>query len=509
MVLSLKYGNSYYLENGEKLVVYSNESLSKYIGCDIVNGYSRYLSLSDKIYIYFKHGDIYFSKKIKSFIDINLPHERILLNDDALAAYLGAGFIAPPFTLFENIYIIPSYSLISINDSLLTIKNYYPDDYDSLKYTGFADIKDFESFLQEIIIEELGVIDEKINIICTLSGGADSSLILKILSNIVPKDKITSITCVMTGLESEAKKAEDISRLLRITNRQYKYTKNDSGKILTEFISKYNTPVYDPICPIYTSMIESLNDDIDFSEKTNIIVEGQCADSVLLGLPHNFLLQLYNPQFSILSRSINSLVPVVKNKNRFYKRLIYRFKKIVSSLGQSTWIDCLLKSLDLNVLSMSPYIKHLRKQLSEYYQHYGSIHKAIAHFFMFRIIQVREMQKYAVLPHNYKVVIPFADTRFVCRAFKTKESFFIERGKRKKPIFDLVEKYFPNFYSKQKTTPFYVEYKVSNRQIELNKKLKEDHDETVKSLKDYDVDRELKIQSLNLLYSLILKNRKV
>ncbi len=296
MILSLKYTNAYYSENGENTAITSNESLSKLIGCDIVRGCARCLSLSEKIYIYLRDGNVYFTKNIKSFFDIGPSDKKILLDNEALAAYLGSGFIAAPFTLFENIYVIPSYTLISINNMLLTVENYYPDNYDLSGCSGFTDTKDFESFLQEIIIEGLGVIDEKINVICTLSGGADSSLILKILSNSVPRDKITSITCVMTGLESEAKKAGDISRLLKIANRQYKYAVNDTGKFLTEFISKYNTPVYDPICPVYTAMIESLNDDDEFSERTNVIVEGQCADSILLGLPHNLLMQFYNRQ---------------------------------------------------------------------------------------------------------------------------------------------------------------------------------------------------------------------
>ncbi|MCD4811327.1 hypothetical protein K8R14_01830 [bacterium] len=500
-ILSLKHRRIYYLHEKGKSIIKNNDDLSGILGSDIFGSHVKFVSLTDQFYIFCHEDDLYVSKDISLYRDLGEDSINLFINRESLEAYLSAGFIAAPYTIFRNVFTIPPYSLVNLSDSQLTMDNYFPGCNDEDSNKGFYSIEDFEVFLKNLIEERLRSVEYSDNVICTLSGGADSALLLHFLSGCVNADSITSLTCTMTGLIGEAEKARRISEFYNVINKQYAFNSERASELIRDYVTIWSNPVSDSIYPVYTSMIASLNDDEKFRECKNFILDGQGADSVLIGLPHNALLNLYKPYFAPVFKVLSRFVPSLKDKNTPVRRFVYRAGKSLRSLSCSSWYDCLLHALELPISAKSAYLDHIRTQLEVYNKHYHSIQKAVCHFFLFRIIPAREIQKYQSMPANFEIFLPFLESRFIERCFNTRDDFFISGTRRKKPIFDLLRRLQPIYGKSRRTMPFHVEYGLGYQKEEIYVELYRDYKDVFDRYISVDAnDFVVKIVSLNEVY---------
>lgn len=500
-IISLKYRQIYYLHEEGKFSIENNDDLASILGSDIFSIYVKFVSLIDRFYIFCHEDDLYVSTDISLYRDLSVDSINLSINRKSLEAYLSAGFIVAPYTIFKNVFTIPSYSLINLSDSQLTMDNYFPGCNEGDSNRGFYSIEDFEVFLKNLIKERLRSAEDPDNVICTLSGGADSALLLHFLRDCVNADSITSLTCTMTGLIGEAEKARRISEFYNVPNKQYTFNSERASELIRDYVTIWSNPVSDSIYPVYTSMIASLNDDEKFRERKNFILDGQGADSVLIGLPHNALMNLYKPYLSLVFKVLSQFVPSLKDKNTSVRRFVYRIGKSLRSLSCSSWYDCLLHALEHPISAKSAYLDHIRNQLEVYNEHYHSIQKAVCHFFLFRIIPAREMQKYQSMPANFEVFLPFLESRFIERCFNTRDEFFISATKRKKPVFALLRRLQPVYGKSRRTMPFHVEYRLGNEKEELDVELYRDYKDVFDRYIGGDVsDFVVKIVSLNEVY---------
>jgi len=500
-IISLKYRHIYYLQEQVKSSIKDNSALANILGSDIFRGYVKFVSLTNRFYIFCHEDDLYVSTDISLYRDLGVDSINLSINRESLEAYLSAGFIVAPYTIFRNVFTIPSYSLINLSDSQLTMDNYFPGCNDEDSNKGFYSIKEFEVFLKNLIEERLISVECPDNAICTLSGGADSALLLHFLRDCVNADAITTLTCTMTGLMGEAEKARRISEFYNVPNKQYTFDSKRALELIRNYVTIWSSPVSDSIYPVYTSMIASLNDDEKFRERKNLIIDGQGADSVLIGLPHNALMNLYKPYLSPVFKVLSQFVPSLKDKNTSVRRFVYRAGKSLHSLSSSSWYDCLLHALEYPISTKSEYLDHIRNQLEVYNGHYHSIQKAVCHFFLFRIIPAREMQKYQSMPANFDVFLPFLESRFIERCFNTRDEFFISATKRKKPIFALQRRLQPVYGRSRRTMPFHVEYGLGYQKEEIDVEVYRDYKDIFDKYIGVDVnDFGVKIVSLNEVY---------
>ncbi|MDB3990750.1 asparagine synthase-related protein [Gammaproteobacteria bacterium] len=433
--------------------------------------------------IYFFKNDqnhIVFSKSIKLILETFSDQEvNINLDQELTHAYYDAGFIIPPFTPYERIFVLPQYSRICfINDEII-IDYYHP----ALEGdTGFEGVDEFSETLKRSTqsIAKRSAEDE--NLICTLSGGADSSILLYYLSQ-CGLQSLYSYTCSMPSAPLEEVKAKKISKQLDIENIVFNYNEDKSSDYVDQFVEKNLMPVYDPIVPVFSSMIESLNSNKRFSDKRNIIIEGQSADTIFLGLPHNILINLYTKNASYIFKFLNLLMPRYNQKNSLLSRFFYRLIKLIDALSEATWHDAFLRSLDHDKSKYPKYYSYLSELLLDIFKKTKNKHHSISIFFLY-INQIREFQKYRLLPENFEIQTPYLRNEIISKSMHTKSTFFTKGLKKKIPIFLLINRMFPGIIRDNQTLPFYVNYKFDSKTTKNGSEMEED---SYLSLKRYSI----------------------
>ena len=114
------------------------------------------------------------------------------------------------------------------------------------------------------------------------------------------------------------------------------------------------------------------------------------------------------------------------------------------------------------------------------FENYESIHHAIAHILLYLVLPSREMYKYTLLQkEGMKFCLPFLDRDLIEYSFMTSIENYFSEGNRKKPIYDMGEDFFPGLFTKNRTSPYYINYdlpsKTSNNKKSLIQQLKSKH----------------------------------
>ena len=338
-----------------------------------------------------------------------------------------------------------------IQDNGLDFKPYFPLHVN-------AEGIDLAGEITSFFLSSLGAAKGKIAI--TFSGGADSAVLLGALREAVGPERIVALTQSMTGFDGELERAREICEELGVEICVVEgEVKADA--VLRSFIKRTMEPVCDEVVPVLHNLV---------SEGTRIagpfefIVDGQGADSLLMGLPHNKLMDLH--RWTRFMRPLFRLLSIKKTDrgSTKFQRLIYRAIKIANSLKLSEPMDSVIESLKFNnsISNSNRVLAFMRDELADVTRHYGSIHKALSYLFMFRILPAREMQKYKLLSESNSFLLPFLDTGLIERVFSLKEDMLISGGTYKKPVYDATEKYFGNRFRNISTAPFYVRYDIGS-----------------------------------------------
>jgi hypothetical protein len=259
----------------------------------------------------------------------------------------------------------------------------------------------------------------------------------------------------MKGFENDFYKAKKISDFYNIKTKTFENFYSKIEKNIHEFIKDQYEPIEDPIVPIYLELIN--NNQLTGNE---IFYDGQGSDSLLMGLPHNLLVNLHVNFLNKVFLILNKLFIFKLKPDTGLKRFYYRVEKISRALAKDNWISCFLSSIEIE--KNDKFFNEFSSDLNFYYNHYGCKHKAIAFFFIISILDAREMQKYRALNKRTKIILPFLDKKLIEKVFSTHSKFFIGFIYKKKPIYNFVNKF--NFkISNLKTSPFFVDYSIKNK----------------------------------------------
>lgn len=415
-------------------------SLLDYYELDYRDGWIYNHNFFNKIYYLENSEGIYFTNNLKNLSNIF----QFEIDEEIEFYYKNTGLIIPPYTIYKNIYRIGPYTMFKIEDNKIIIKDIFPK-----SNKNKLDIERFEKIIEKSLFE---LKNTSMNVI-TLSGGADSSLLTAISykNNIYAK----TITCLMDGLEHEYNKARKISAQFNYPNIKYIPDSDKLNSIVKHYISNTFEPIFDSIYPVMTNMLENI-------EYINIL-DGQGADSILMGLPHNRLVGIYKNYMKFFRPLVQVFEKYEINKGSRLGRYLFRLQKALSSLAHNDVYECLLSSLNFPIIKESNYYMFVYKKLTEINEHYKDIHKVVSYFFTFKVISIREIQKYESLITNKKnVILPFLEDAMINYIFSLDTNELIDKLNIKKPIYDLINNYLPGIIKRNQTSPFFVKYKDYN-----------------------------------------------
>lgn len=434
-----------FLKNNKKIKISSTRDLKLYFRLSFEKGFYIRKDLKNKIFFILSQKEIIFSNSLKNLID----HKNLKnLDKNIINTYKKTGFIPSPYTIFKNIFCVPYYSGIKITNKLFQMKKFFPK-----TSIPFKNQNDFENYMRSIINDY-----SKKNRLLLFSGGSDS---LFIFYNLLKKKKcsLKNIIVKMKGMEKDFSRAKKISKFYNIQSITFNNFSFNIKKNINAYIQNHYEPIQDPIVPIYIEIINR-----NLLKGNEIFFDGQGSDSLLMGLPHNFLINLHNPFLSNIFVLVNNFFIFDVKPNSRIKRLYYRIGKIIRALAQNDWISCFLSSI--NVEKNDKLFDELSSSLDNYYSHFKCKHKSIAFFFITVILDSREMQKYRYLDKKARIALPFLDNKLIEKVFSTRSNFFIKSIYKKKPIYSFINK--QKFkINNLKTSPFFVDYSIDKKNHDI------------------------------------------
>lgn len=429
-------------------------------------GESEVVEISNYLnsYYYFKYekDKLFFTKNLLFFKKNNIE----MLEDEASKfMMLELGYVLPPYTMYKDVYRVLVNSRLTI-DEKDTYFNFY------MKSLHWKIKPQIELTLEEALLKFEALLKENLankiinkNAVFTLSGGADSSLILKLSENFLKNDDIV-VTIESPGQNDELIRAKKICSDLKINQVIMSADIKEYDKVRIKYIEKYCEPIFDQIAPLEYEMIKKS------TTNDRIIVEGQAADSLFMGLPHNLALNLYKELG--YQRYFYIIIANILNKFNFKKntqlgRFFSRLKKLSNSFKEKNKEDFIINILGLQKLFLEEnkeYIKRFEDSIKGLKSIYSD-HYLISYFFMYRILPVREMQKYRMLvDEGYEFSFPYIEGNIIEFFQLLPEKFLINKKRRKILIFDLCKKKLKDINFNGKTTPFYIDIKNSEGDLE-------------------------------------------
>ncbi|WP_404408569.1 hypothetical protein LG272_11025 [Pseudidiomarina marina] len=467
----MNFSGLYYI-NEDGLVISFNPKIQKNLGLSLCSKgefvFNR--SIKQRFYLFYHKNRVYVTKRIRSFLDFK--RNEISVSLDSSLFYQKFGFIYPPYTLYNNIFLMSPFVGFRIIDgkvdvSTLPFESLKKDDDDPLTYSGINLDAHIKGLLARFVDKSLTQ-SKTSHLSVLFSGGIDSSVLLALT-----KDKRhfdCAYTCNMPTLQSEIEKSKLMCEYAKV-NQAIIDVPADLECEAERFLEYSLEPIQDNIAPVLSYVYREIGSRAakkDFNLDSYYLLDGQGADSLLSGLPHDKVYRAYK----IISR-VPGLRSVLKFLPQSFKRersrLLYRIFKALSALSaenaQSMLVNALIENKEVNLKSDNRVLSYMNQELNELCCVYDDFHMVIRYFFMFRVLPAREMQKYVNVPSGINILLPFLDDEVVSELFFTPSNKLIRNGIFKAPMVHIAKSHWPSFFSKSKTSPFAVFYKVGSTNI--------------------------------------------
>lgn len=407
--------------------------------------------IENRLYITFSGTYIIISDQLT---EIEKEYQ-ICIDEDSTEFYRRYGFIAPPFTLYKGVYFLAPYLGIRLNPVFSCVTR-YPE-----IGINCNDKINMRHDIQEDIKSSLNKVAGSFRVL--FSGGLDSSLLLAIAHEMGKTE--VAVNCFMSSMPEESIRAEKMCQ-----SKNINFHKEQIGGDLTEiarlFIDLTREPVADKIALVIPAMLSKSN----AKKISTTILDGQGADSLFSGLPQDKLYDLYCKKHCRYLGIMLGWIPVWKKKDTTFGRNLYRVTKVLHCLKAPGPVSMFIRSLvenEASKLSAGNRVqKWVNKELHSLHDSLGDFHLVIRYFFMFRVLPSREMQKYAISESlGYVFKLPFLEKEMINKYFYVSPSFSINERAYKYPIVIAAKKYWPDYFSSSRTSPFQVEFDTGGKSV--------------------------------------------
>jgi asparagine synthase (glutamine-hydrolysing) len=246
------------------------------------------------LFYYYDGLRLAFSSEIKMLKA--LPNFNKAINYNKIPEFLHLGFIAEPYTIYQNVFKFPSASYSTffvkdVNDNFKLPIHSYWNITNAIEPTVKKDLTTTKKELKNLIVESVDKqLVSDVPVGSFLSGGIDSSLITAIASSI-KKDKIKTFSIGYDNKKyDESDHALKVAKHLGTDHYDFKLTEDCVEQILSEIIFHYDEPFAD--ASAYPTMIVS-----KLARKhVTVTLSGDGADELFLGYGmYNWASRLANP----------------------------------------------------------------------------------------------------------------------------------------------------------------------------------------------------------------------
>lgn len=438
-------------------------------------------SFREPIYFTKVNRTLIFSQSIKELLDLRKKsgYKRIF-DTEAVQSYWNSGFVVAPYTIWNELYKLPIYTMVNNRPGELCLTLTGPD---LANVEPFPDEKACLWMLKNILDRSLANDDE---VVVTFSGGIDSTVMADLVGGSRKKSEFLLSHYKMPGFEGEARKARHIAKKMGTPLIEISAKTASMVPYVKKFLSAQYEPIYDPVAPITNFIVENAQSYFNGKNRKILLVEGQGADSIMFGLPHNRAISLHfkvlTPLFWILRCLIPTTILSCPPRNRNLKKIV----TLIKIYAEYNWADAILISLNVRKRESPKLYEFMKYILLKAENALLCRQKAISLLFIY-VLQSRESQKYRMLPENVKVILPFMNNEFIARSLSSPTSIFSGLFSFKKPVTSHAKYLFPTMFKRAYTTPFIVNYTLESDRV-----IQEINGHSYAHLKQYCIDELLR-----------------
>jgi asparagine synthase (glutamine-hydrolysing) len=203
------------------------------------------------------------------------------MNWDVVPEFMAYQFVAPPDTMFKDIYSVMPGQYVTVNlaaDGLAKFGTYWRIDKNFLSANSAPELSRALSHSIDCAFDA----DRDVGI--QLSGGIDSSLITAYSHDVLGYRDLNTYSVTMNDRETRYIDPRSEEKYMRIVNEQfaahghyYQYGAEEIRPALLEALWHHEAPLYGPSTCLYLLLAKSIKD------KVTVLITGEGADDIFLG----------------------------------------------------------------------------------------------------------------------------------------------------------------------------------------------------------------------------------
>lgn len=393
------------------------------------------------LYYFFNKNKFIFSSELKPILCHSLKKE---INLEAIDLYFSMGFIPSPYSIYKNIFKLEPRQNLVFNLKTKKIQKYFY--YEVPKYSPEKNKKYLINQANKILEDSVRLrMISDVPLGAFLSGGLDSSAIIKKMSNFTSLKNLHTFSIGFEGDNDETLYSNFMKNFLK-TKHSYKYfSKKDFKKLLKEIYFYFDEPFFDH------SMFPSISLSEISRKKITVSLSGDGGDEIFGGYPrYNIALkiELLKKIPSFLRKFLLKIIPNVKRLDNLKEGLrlsLFPKEGFYSEARSNIYKPDIYKSL-------------MKKKLSDFLKlSKGNLTEAVIMMDLyFYTIPDNFLTKTdrASMARSLEVRCPFLDYRLLNLASKIPTSYKISFLRTKILMRDMLKKDLPKKILKRKKVGF-------------------------------------------------------
>lgn len=185
-----------------------------------------------------KNGEFIFASEIKAILASELITPEV--NNDALAHFLQYGYVNAQQSIYSNIFTLPPAHQLIYSNGKISVKRYYSIPKNDLEISLSEAKEEFSHLLKSAVQKQL-IADVEVG--SFLSGGLDSSTIVAMVNEFLPKQ--TTISFGYSGENNELDFAEEIARKYKTKHIEIYENRSDIAVDLLKTAPYFDEPFAD------------------------------------------------------------------------------------------------------------------------------------------------------------------------------------------------------------------------------------------------------------------------
>lgn len=417
-----------------------------------------------KPFYYYHNDDTYlFGSEIKSFLAY--PNFKKEVNKKALKMYLIFQYSIYEETFFKNVFKLKPGHFFVIKDNKMKITKYFEPSFDktNLPYNQYK--QELTSILEESIYAHQ--ISSDVEVGSYLSGGVDSSYV----ASVAKPDKTFSVGFKTEGFD-ETEKAQDLSKILKISNKRKYVTPEEFFDILPTI--EYYTD--EPHANLSTVPLFFLSDLA--SKDVKVVLSGEGADEMFGGYPEYndpLAVRLYSKIPSFIKMPLAKLIKplphfpgkntLVKYAKPFYERYIGHAFVMDENEANEILNDELKDNVTLKDI-LYPYYKKVKDKDELTQKMYLDYHFWLPQDILLKADKMS-------MAHSLELRVPLLDKELFNYSRQIPSKYMVKDNQTKYMFRDIAYNKIPDEWAKRKKMGFPVPFSNWIREEKFYKKVKE------------------------------------